>query len=161
MTDRDDPLIFLVDEDDVVRDSLKILLESHGLPVRDFRSARAFLTAAKSPVKAPAKSATGFGSGACLVLGCNRLIVDGLDLLAALRRRDFDLPVIFFVGGGDKSQKLTVLEAGAFAYLERPAEEAALIQVIKAALADGKTALGGKAEAERQSLAAKRGSILR
>jgi FixJ family two-component response regulator len=69
------------------------------------------------------------------------------------------LPVIFFVGGGDKSQKLTVLEAGAFAYLERPAEEAALIQVIKAALADGKTAPGGKAE--RQSPAKEHGSIRR
>lgn len=123
MPDSSHPLILLVDEDDVVRDSLKILLESHGMPVRDFRHARDLLAGGEP---APA---------ACLVIGLNRAIVDGVELLGSLRRLGLDLPVIFVVGGCGEAQKLAALKAGAFAYLERPAGEASLIRTIKAALA--------------------------
>lgn len=120
-----DQQIFLIDEDDVVRDSLKVLLESHGIPVRDFRSAAEFL------------AQPGISHGGCLVLGHNRLIADGLKLIEALRRRSSVLPVIFIVGGSDAATKAAAIAAGAFAYLERPIEEIALIRAIKAALARG------------------------
>jgi FixJ family two-component response regulator len=120
--DLGDPLILLIDEDDVVRDSLKVLIESHGMRVQDFRSAAEFLGGA-DPER-----------GACLVLGFNRLIRDGLELVSALRRRGARLPVIFTVGGGDAAKKSAVLAAGASAYLERPVEESALIRAIKSAL---------------------------
>jgi two-component system response regulator FixJ len=68
------------------------------------------------------------------VLGYNRLIVDGLELVATLRRRGITLPVIFIVGGGNAATKAAALAAGAFAYLERPIEETALLRAIKAAL---------------------------
>lgn len=122
MPEPNHPLIVLVDEDDVVRDSLKLLLESHDLPVRDFRHAHDFLAGETD-------------SAACVVIGLNRAIDDGLELLAALGRRGLDLPVIFVVGNCGATQKLAALRAGACAYLERPAGEAALVQTIKAAMA--------------------------
>lgn len=124
-----DQQIFLIDEDDVVRDSLKVLLESYGIQVRDFRNAAEFLA---NP---------GIARGGCLVLGHNRQIADGLAVMAALRRRSAVLPVIFIVGGGDAATRAAATAAGAFAYLERPIEEAALIRSVMAALAR-KSALG-------------------
>lgn len=118
-----DQQIFLIDEDDIVRDSLKVLLESHGMPVQDYRSAAEFLAET-------ATSRTG-----CLVLGYNRAIAGGLDLIATLWRRGITLPVIFIVGGGDALTKSAALAAGAFAYIERPVEETALIRAVSAALA--------------------------
>jgi FixJ family two-component response regulator len=118
-----DQQIFLIDEDEAVRDSLKVLLESHGIRAQDFRSGADFLARTKA-----------LGDG-CLVLGFNRHIVSGLDLVSTLRRRGISLPVIFIVGGGDASTKAAALASGASAYLERPVEEAALIRAIKATLA--------------------------
>jgi two-component system response regulator FixJ len=117
-----DQQIFLIDEDEVVRDSLKVLLECHGIQVQDFRNSGDFLASS---------SASG---GGCLVLGFNRLIVDGLELVTTLRRRGITLPVIFIVGGGDALTRAAALAAGAFAYLERPIEEAALIRTVRAAV---------------------------
>lgn len=138
MTDPGDPIIFLVDEDDVVRDSLSILMESHGMRVREFRNTREFLS--KSGIDAGVRPV-----GACLVLGFNGLIMDGLDLMAVLRRQGVALPVIFIVGGGDHIQKRAVRQSGAFAYLERPVQEAALIRNIKLALAGQARASGSSA----------------
>jgi two-component system response regulator FixJ len=118
-----DQQIFLIDEDDVVRDSLKVLLESHGMPVRDFRNAAEFISEA------------GSGRAGCLVLGYNGAIAGGLDLVATLWRRGMTMPVIFIVGGGDAMTRAATLAAGAFAYIERPVEETALIRAISAALA--------------------------
>jgi two-component system response regulator FixJ len=115
-------LTYLIDEDDIVRDSLKVLLESHGMTVRDYRSAAEF-TAEPAP------------RAGCLVLSHNRAIGSGLDLAAALRRRGVAIPVIFMVGGGDATTRAAAQAAGAFAYIERPVEETALIRAVSAALA--------------------------
>ena len=118
-----DQQIFLIDEDDIVRDSLKVLLESHGKQVRDYRSAAEFMAEAGTP------------RAGCLVLGYNRAIADGLELIATLRRRGVTMPVIFIVGGGNAITRAAALAAGAFAYIERPVEETALIRAVSAALA--------------------------
>ena len=117
-----DQQIYLIDEDDVVRDSLKVLLESHGIPVRDFRNAAEFMSEA------------GAARAGCLVLGYHRAIADGLDIVATLWRRGMTMPVIFIVGGGDAMTRAAALAAGAFAYIERPVEETALIRAVSAAL---------------------------
>jgi two-component system, LuxR family, response regulator FixJ len=121
VTQASDQRIFLIDEDEVVRDSLKVLLESHGIQVEDFGDATELLSQKR------------VAPNGCLVLGYNRLIIDGLELITTLRRRGITLPVIFIVGGGVASTKAAALAAGAFAYLERPIEETALIRAIKAA----------------------------
>lgn len=115
-------LTYLIDEDDIVRDSLKILLESHGMTVRDYRTAAEFMAE-------PAPRA------GCLVLSHNRAIGSGLELMAALRRRGGAIPAIFIVGGGNAVTKAAAVDAGAFAYIERPVEETALIRAVSAALA--------------------------
>lgn len=117
--------VYLIDGGEVVRDSLKVLLESHGIAVEDFSAAEDFL-AQRRPLRE-----------GCLVLGHNRLIVDGLELMVELRRRGIGLPVIFIVGGGNDLTRSAALAAGAFAYLERPAQEVALIRTIRAALRCG------------------------
>ena len=94
-----DQQIFLIDEDDIVRDSLKVLLESHGMPVWDYRNAAEFL------------AETGTPRAGCLILGYNRAIANGLDLIATLRRRGITMPVIFIVGGGDATTRSAVLAA--------------------------------------------------
>jgi FixJ family two-component response regulator len=71
----------------------------------------------------------------CLVLGYNRAIAEGLEIVATLRRRGVTMPVIFSVGGGNAVTKAAALAAGAYAYIERPVEETALIRVVGAALA--------------------------
>lgn len=140
MVQTSDQQIFLIDEDEVVRDSLKVLLESHGIQVRDFRNAAEFL------------AQPGISRGGCLVLGYNRQIVDGLKLMEALKRRSSVMPVIFIVGGSDAAAKAAAIAAGAFGYLERPIEETVLIRTIKAALArkNGRTApLAGMAVSDQ------------
>jgi FixJ family two-component response regulator len=114
--------VYLIDEDEAVRDSLKVLLESHGTVVEDFSTAEAFLARCR-----PAQNG-------CLVLGHNRLILDGLELMVELRRRGIGLPVIFIVGGGDDMSRAAALAAGAFAYLARPVEETTLLRTVQAAL---------------------------
>jgi two-component system response regulator FixJ len=126
-----DQQIFLIDEDDIVRDSLKVLLESHGMPVLDYRSAAEFLAEAETP------------RVGCLVLGFNRAIADGLELVTTLWRRGSTMPAIFIVGGGNAMTRAAALAAGAFAYIERPVEETALIRAVSAAL----TRKGGRVAA--------------
>jgi two-component system response regulator FixJ len=110
--------IYIFDRDDDVRDSLKMLLESNDIIVNAFAKPSEFLTeAATHPSD-------------CLVLGFNRLIVEGLDLLAVLRSRRIETPVIFIGGGGDPSARAASLRAGADTFLERPFEEATLLRAV-------------------------------
>lgn len=114
--------ILVFDRDDDVRDSLKVLLESNGLAIEAFADPTEFLTAATSQ------------SADCLILGFNRLIVEGLDMLAALQRSQVQSPAIFVVGGGNALTRAAALGAGADAYLERPIEESTLIRALVDAL---------------------------
>jgi FixJ family two-component response regulator len=114
--------IHLIERDDVVRDSLKVLLESNGLEVEDFK------TIAQMPCD------DSFSRAGCLVLGFHRDIADGLALMGALNESGHGLPVIFIVGRDDAAAKAAAIRAGAFAYLERPVKESTLIYTIKNAL---------------------------
>jgi FixJ family two-component response regulator len=119
----DDQRILLIDQDEVVRDSLKILIDSHGMQVEEFRSPTDFL------------ERNDFSRQGCVVIGSNRHIVDSLDLVNTLRKRGTRLPVIFIVGGGNALTKTTALAFGAAAYLDRPIEETTLIRTIRDVLA--------------------------
>jgi|AraplaMF_Col_mMF_1032025.scaffolds.fasta_scaffold00019_183 FixJ family two-component response regulator len=114
--------IYLIERDDVVRDSLKVLLESNGLEVEDFK------TIAQMPCD------DRFSRAGCLVLGFHRDISEGLALTGALNESGRILPVIFIVGRDDAAAKAAAIRAGAFAYLERPVKESTLIYAIKNAL---------------------------
>jgi FixJ family two-component response regulator len=122
LPDPDDQTLLLIDADDAVRDSIKVLLESHGFAVRDFRSPDEFL-AATSP------------HGQCLILGLNRNTADGINLIRKLRHHGLDLPVILVAAARSAMATAASSAAGAFACLERPVPEAMLLQTIRAALA--------------------------
>lgn len=116
--------VHLVDDDDAVRDSLKILLESHGMNVRDYKSAGDFL------------SITGAGVRGCLVLDLHLPVLSGLDLIKIMRQRKIRLPVVFITGRSDKDIKELAMRAGAVAFLDKPVAEESLIAAIHAAVSE-------------------------
>lgn len=124
VTMSNDATIHLVDDDEAVRDSLKTLLESYGLEVRDYSSALEFLAAA------------GDSDTGCLVLDLHLPVVSGFDLLTTLRQRKMALPVIFISGRSDKATKARALRAGAVAFFDKPVRDEPLIEAISSALAD-------------------------
>lgn len=118
------PTIYVVDDDDAVRDSLKMLLESYQLSVRDFGSVPEFLDGL-DPV-----------DNSCLVLDLHLPAMGGFDVMKTLARRGIRLPVIVITGGGDAQTRARALESGAIAFLEKPVDDQALMGAINGALRD-------------------------
>ncbi len=116
------PTIYVVDDDDAVRDSLKILLESYGLAVRDFGTVPDFLDQVEPQ------------GAACLVLDLHLPVMGGFDVMNTLSQRGWRLPVIVITGRGDAQTKARALEAGAAAFLEKPIDDKSLMTAIRAAL---------------------------
>jgi two-component system response regulator FixJ len=116
------PTIYVVDDNDAVRDSLKILLESYDLDVRDFGSVSDFMDALKQT------------EAACLVLDLHLPVMGGFDVMNTLAQRGSHLPVIVITGRGDAQTKARALEAGAVAFLEKPVDDHSLMTAIQTAL---------------------------
>ena len=119
-----EPTVHLVDDDDAVRDSLKILLESHAMNVCDYKSAGEFL------------SSTGAGARGCLVLDLHLPVLSGLDLIKIMRQRKIQHPVVFITGRSDKEIRDRAMSAGAVAFLDKPVREETLMTAIYLALAE-------------------------
>jgi FixJ family two-component response regulator len=118
-----DPLIYIVDDDDAVRDSLALLLTFRGWRTHAYPSAEAFL---------------GDWSAAwrgCLLLDLRMSGMDGLALQQVLIERGNRLPIVFLTGHGDVAQARLALKAGAVDFLEKPYTEAALLAAVNEALA--------------------------
>jgi FixJ family two-component response regulator len=117
------PTIFVIDDDEVVRDSLKILLELRHYSVRDFSSAAAFLAGRE---EAP--------DGSCLLLDIHMPGMTGIDLLRQLRGRGDRIPTIFMTGRRDTTTQTQAHSLGAIAMLDKPISHPALFQAIDRAL---------------------------
>jgi FixJ family two-component response regulator len=116
--------IYIVDDDDAVRESLRALLEAYGFEVEDFCSGQGFLD--------------GFSDdgAACLVLDVHMPGLDGLDVVQKLRReRNSTLPVILMTGRDDRELRQQVFAAGANSYMEKPVDIDQLLAIM-ASLAD-------------------------
>ncbi len=120
--------VYLVDDDDAVRDSLKLLLESYGVEVRDYGSAEDFLREVAE------------GEKSCLISDLHLPIVGGFDLIRIMRRRRIDLPVILITGGSNKDTRALAIKAGVIAVLEKPVTEEILMDAVHAGLSLGATA---------------------
>lgn len=118
-----DQTIFVVEDDEAVRDSLALLLKSEGLPVRTFKSGTAFLEE-WSPAMA-----------GCVVLDIRMPGMDGMAVHKALNERQSLLPVIFVTGHGDVPLAVEAMRQGAFDFIEKPYREGALLEKVQAALA--------------------------
>lgn len=138
-------MVFIVDDDAAVRDSLRALLESARFEVEDFPSAMSFL-AAVTP-----------GSGACLVADVRMPDMDGLALQEELARRGMDLPVIIVTGHGEVPLAVRAMKAGAIDFIEKPYDDDLLLASVRRAQ---ELNLNRRAEASSVQEAAERISAL-
>jgi two-component system response regulator FixJ len=117
-------MIFIVDDDGAVRDSLLLLLECEGFAARAFGSAEEFLDLAR-PVATD-----------CLILDVQMPGMNGLDLLEAMRRAGAPPAVIVLTGMLDGATEKRALAAGARAVVEKPCPAALMIELVHAALGE-------------------------
>jgi len=115
-------LVYVIDDDPAMRDSLDFLLESAGLKARLFESAVSFLAALP-----------GLGPG-CIVSDVRMPDLDGLELLKRLRATNKSLPIIIMTGHGDIPLAVEAMKLGARDFIEKPFEDDRLIGSITAAL---------------------------
>ena len=116
------PMVFVVDDDEAVRDALSMLLRSAGLPVKLFKSATSFL-------KHFRPEQTG-----CLLLDIRMPGMTGLELQEELSRRRCRIPIVFLTGHGDIPMAVRALKKGAFDFIEKPHDARRLLLAILGAL---------------------------
>ena len=122
----DKPTVFLVDDDNSVRNALKWLIESIELQVEVYESASAFLE--NFDVTRPG----------CLVLDVRMPGMSGLELQNHLAARDCGLPVLIITGHADVPMCIRAFENGAFAFLEKPLNQQLLLEQIQRAIEEDK-----------------------
>jgi two-component system response regulator FixJ len=113
--------IYVVDDDDAVRDSLRFLLEPEGWTVRTYDSAKALLE-------------TELGTAGCVLTDFHMPEIDGLQLQARLAARGSPLPVIVITAHGDIPVAVRAMRAGAVDFLEKPYSEEDLMDAVRRAL---------------------------
>jgi FixJ family two-component response regulator len=118
-----DPVVFVIDDDKMIRDGLRSLIKSVGLHVETFASAQEFLSA-KRP-DAPA----------CLVLDVRMPGLSGLDLQLKLRDGGIPIPIIFITGHGDIPMSVRAMKEGAHEFLTKPVRGQDLLDAIQKAIA--------------------------
>jgi two-component system response regulator FixJ len=119
-----EPTIFIVDDDEAVRDSLQLLLQAAGFPqIGAYASSLQFLDAATPQ------------PGDCLLLDVRMPDMDGLEVQAELNRRAIRLPVIVMTGHGDVPIAVRAMKAGAADFIEKPFQDDVLIASVRRALA--------------------------
>ncbi|WP_300302375.1 response regulator [Ferrovibrio sp.] len=123
MADSSVPLIYVIDDDDVVRDSLKALLQVRRYAVQDFESGERFLAADPDL------------SRCCLILDVHMPNMTGIQLLQAMRDRGKVPATILITGKRDASLQNQANDLGVLALLDKPLSHAALFEAIEQALA--------------------------
>ena len=136
-----DPTVFVVDDDQAVRDSLRWLIESINLKVEIHGTAQAFL-AACDPTRC-----------GCLVLDVRMPGMSGLDLQENLVTYGISLPVIVITGHADVPMAIRAMKAGAYDFVEKPFNHQALLESIQKAIAHD-------ANTRRGLVGASRGAVL-
>jgi len=110
--------VFIVDDDEAVRDSLRWLLEANGYRVRDYASAEAFLEAYDPSVVG------------VLIVDVRMPGMSGLELQEVLIARKAPLPIVFITGHGDVPMAVSTIKKGAVDFLEKPFNEADLRAIV-------------------------------
>ena len=115
--------VYIVDDDDAVRDSLSVLLQASGYRVRSFGLAREFLDAAPN---------LPFG---CLIVDIRMPEMDGLELQRQLAARSLNFPLIVITGHGDVPLAVRAMRGGAIDFIEKPFATGAILAGIEMARA--------------------------
>lgn len=133
-----DGAVHVIDDDEAMRDSLRFLLASAGIAVRDYASATDFL-----------QQLTDSEIG-CVISDIRMLDVTGIDLLKVLRKERPDIPVILITGHGDIALAVEAMKLGAADFIEKPFEDEVLLLAVEQARGTHEAAARG--EAERQEI---------
>jgi FixJ family two-component response regulator len=116
------PIVFVVDDDVSVRESLELMIRSAGWQPELFDSAQAFLAHPRVT------------AACCLVLDVNLPDLNGLDLQTSIGMKRPEMPIIFITGFGDIPLTVRAMKAGAAEFLTKPFEDDVLLQAITSAL---------------------------
>jgi FixJ family two-component response regulator len=136
VTSQAKPIVFVVDDDVSVRESLELLIGFAGWQPETFASAQEFL--ARSRVLTPS----------CLVLDVSLPDLNGLDLQKLVADR-IDMPIIFITGHGDIPMTVRAMKAGAVEFLTKPFDDEVLLGAIRQSLERSRAALGDEAEIQK------------
>ena len=132
------PIVFVVDDDVSIRESLELLIRFAGWQPEIFSSAQEFLAHPRALVPS------------CLILDVSLPGLNGLDLQKRVAPERTDMPIIFVTGYGDVPMTVRAMKAGAIEFLTKPFNDEVLLSAIRHAIERSQTALGH--EAELQSL---------
>jgi FixJ family two-component response regulator len=128
------PVVFVVDDDVSVRESLELLIRTAGWQPETFASSQEFL--ARPRLVAPS----------CLVLDVGLPDLNGLDLQKRIAADRIDMPIIFITGYGDVPMTVRAMKAGAVEFLTKPFDDDVLLSAIRNAIERSHTALDHEAE---------------
>ncbi|MGA3306927.1 MAG: response regulator [Stellaceae bacterium] len=116
------PTVFLIDDDDALRETMREMIEREGQPVEAFASGEAFLEAYRP------------GRKGCLLVDARLPGLSGIALLQRLKSENRALPSIMITGQGDISMAVEAMKAGAIDFIEKPASRKVLLASIDRAL---------------------------
>ena len=119
-----EPVVFIVDDDSAVRDSLTLMIEQADISVQSFESAKAFL------------SAYGPGFFGCIILDVQMPEMNGMQLQEELLQRKILLPVIFLTGHGDIPMSVRAIQTGAVDFLTKPVTREKLLTAVRSAFVE-------------------------
>jgi FixJ family two-component response regulator len=128
-----DQIVFIVDDDERIREALSELLASHGMGALLFRSAGEYIAAEKPD--APA----------CLILDVELPDINGLDLQSEIAEGDHP-PIVFITGYGDIPSSVRAIKHGALDFLTKPFSDEAVMSAIRAAIVQDRTRRADRAE---------------
>jgi FixJ family two-component response regulator len=128
------PIVFVVDDDVSVRESLELLIRCEGWQPAIFASAQEFLTCPRALVPS------------CLVLDVSLPGLNGLDVQKRVASERTDMPIIFITGYGDVPTTVQAMKAGAVEFLTKPFSDDVLLSAIRQALERSRLAMGHEAE---------------
>jgi RNA polymerase sigma factor (sigma-70 family) len=122
MDEHENDTVFLIDDDPSVRDSLTLLLSLKGIRTQPFATAESFIETYRPEWHG------------CVLTDLRMPGMTGLELQAALRERRIEVPVVVLTAHGDVATARAALKNGAFDFLEKPIDDAMLLDVLRNAL---------------------------
>jgi len=128
------PIVSVIDDDEPVRESLRLLIHCEGWQPRTFVSAQDFF--ARPPALVPN----------CLILDVSVAGLDGLDVQKRVSSERPEMPIIFITGRGDVRTTVQAMKAGAFEFFTKPFRDDVMLSAIREALERSRIALGHEAE---------------
>ena len=122
------PIVCIVDDDEAIRESLRLLLFAEGLSSCVYESADAFLAEEQLP------------AFDCMLLDVRMPGTDGLELFSILSEKHLPYPVIFITGHGDIPLAVSAIKQGAYDFLTKPFREGELLEKVRSAIEQYQTA---------------------